>query len=44
MKGDGGQLNDIIANNNSSGPSVVTIKSTDKVFEDSGCEDWTRVK
>lgn len=26
------------------GPSVVTIKSTDKVFQWTGCEDWSRVK
>ncbi|MBK8460148.1 MAG: hypothetical protein IPL43_08140 [Micropruina sp.] len=36
-----GTLDDIIANNNSSGQSVVTIKPTDKFFEASGCSDWT---
>lgn len=35
---------DIIANNNSAGPSVVTIKSTDKEFTTQGCETWTKVK
>lgn len=44
LKGDSGQLADIIANNNSSGPSVVTIKSTDKVFQTTGCEDWVRAR
>ena len=33
---------DIIANNNSTGQSVVTIKPGDKFFESSGCSDWTR--
>jgi hypothetical protein len=32
----------IIANNNSSGRSVVTIKKTDKFFESSGCNPWTK--
>lgn len=31
----------IIANNNSSGQSVVTIRKTDKYFESSGCSDWS---
>lgn len=31
---------DILANNNSSGQSVVTIAKTDKFFESSGCSDW----
>lgn len=35
-----GSLNDIIANNLSKGPSVVTIKSTDGTFETSGCQPW----
>jgi hypothetical protein len=33
---------DIIANNNSSGQSVVTIEPGDKLFESSGCSEWTR--
>jgi hypothetical protein len=33
---------DIIANNNSSGQSVVTILASDKFFESSGCSGWTR--
>ena len=35
-------LDSIIANNNSSGQSLVTIASTDKFFETSGCNDWSR--
>ncbi len=35
-------LGGIIANNNSSGQSVVTIRKTDKYFESSGCSDWTK--
>lgn len=38
--GDG--LDNIIANNNSSGQSVVTIKESDSLFETSGCSDWSR--
>jgi hypothetical protein len=36
--------NDILANNNVTGPTVVTIRSSDKGFETSGCEDWKRIK
>ena len=32
-----------IANDNSQGQSVVTIKKTDKAFKTSGCGTWTRV-
>lgn len=42
LKGSGGSLDDILANNNTSGRSVVTIKKTDKFFETSGCEPWTK--
>lgn len=35
-------FDDIIANNNSSGQSLVTIAATDRFFESSGCSDWTR--
>jgi hypothetical protein len=38
--GDG--VDNIIANNNNSGQSVVTIKASDKFFESSGCSDWTK--
>jgi hypothetical protein len=36
-------INGIIANNNSAGPSVVTIRKTDRMFESTGCNEWTRV-
>lgn len=42
MSGTSGSFSDIIANNNSAGQSVVTIAPTDKVFETSGCNDWSR--
>ena len=42
LKGSGGSFSDIIANNNTSGRSLVTIKKTDKFFETSGCEPWTK--
>lgn len=42
LKGSGGSFNDIIANNNTSGRSLVTIKKTDKFFETSGCAPWTK--
>lgn len=32
----------ILANNNSSGKSVVVITKTDKYFQTSGCSDWTK--
>lgn len=35
-------FDDIITNGNSSGQSVVTIKKTDKFFETSGCNAWTK--
>ena len=38
--GDG--IGDIIANGNSAGQVVVTIKSGDKFFESNGCSDWTK--
>jgi hypothetical protein len=33
---------DIIANGNTAGQIVVTIKKTDKFFETNGCNDWTK--
>lgn len=35
-------FSDIIDNNNSAGQSLVVIKPTDKYFESSGCNDWTK--
>lgn len=43
VSGFGGTLNEIIANDNSFGGSViVTIKSTDKGFQASGCGTWAK--
>ena len=36
-----GSLNSIIANGNTSGPEVVTIKSGDRGFESNRCGTWT---
>jgi hypothetical protein len=41
LKGFSGKLNDIIANDFSSGFQVVTIKSTDKGFNSSRCGTWS---
>lgn len=38
----GDTLDSIIANGNSSGQVVVTIKKSDKFFESNGCSDWTK--
>lgn len=40
---DTSDLEAIIANGNSAGPTVVTVKRTDKVFETAGCEEWRKV-
>lgn len=42
LGGNSGAIDDIIDNNNSAGQSVVTISSSDKYFETSGCSTWTR--
>jgi hypothetical protein len=41
LSGFGGSANDIIANENTSAPAVVTIAPTDKGFKTSGCGNWT---
>jgi len=41
LKGFSGELGDIIANENSDGPVVVTILKTDKGFDSSNCDTWT---
>jgi hypothetical protein len=42
LNGFGGGLNAIIANDNVTGYGVVTIRSTDRGFETSGCGTWSR--
>ena len=38
----GDELGSIIANDNTTGQAVVTIKKSDKFFISSGCSDWTK--
>jgi hypothetical protein len=37
-----GDLDSIVANANTSGPTVVNIAKSDVAFESSGCNDWTK--
>jgi hypothetical protein len=43
LKNTSGDSGSILANDNTDGPTVVTIKPTDGAFETSGCADWTRI-
>lgn len=43
LKGTSGELDDILANGNPTGPTVVTIRSSDKAFETSSCGTWERI-
>ncbi|MEU3523874.1 hypothetical protein AB0E62_08420 [Streptomyces sp. NPDC038707] len=38
-----GEPDSVLANDNVSGTSYVTVKATDKVFKSSGCADWAAV-
>jgi len=38
-----GETDSILANDNVSGTSYVTIKATDKLFKSNGCKDWEAV-
>lgn len=42
LKGFGGTVGEIIANNNTDNPAIVTIKATDKGFESQSCGTWTK--
>lgn len=42
LKGFTGALDDIIANENTSNPAIVTIDATDKGFQSTGCGTWTK--
>jgi len=42
LSGFGGTLGEIIANNNTDNPAIVTIQATDKGFQSSSCGTWTR--
>ncbi|QHA05144.1 hypothetical protein GQF42_19240 [Streptomyces broussonetiae] len=38
-----GETDSLLANDNVSGTSYVTVKATDKIFKSSGCKDWEAV-
>jgi hypothetical protein len=38
-----GEMGSILANDNVSGTSYVTVKATDKLFKSTGCNDWEAV-
>ncbi|GAB2873171.1 hypothetical protein GCM10027074_46090 [Streptomyces deserti] len=38
-----GEMDSLLANENVSGTSYVTVKPTDKIFKSSGCNDWEAV-
>lgn len=42
LKGFSGDFSEIIANNNTSAPAIVTIEASDKGFKSSGCGIWTQ--
>lgn len=42
LKGFGGTIDDIIANNTTDAPAIVTIAATDKGFESENCGTWTK--
>jgi hypothetical protein len=41
LKGFGGSIDDILANDNTDAPSVVTIAATDQGFQSNNCATWT---
>ncbi|MFE6619589.1 hypothetical protein ACFZBP_23985 [Streptomyces sp. NPDC008086] len=42
-KDSSGEMDSLLANDNVTGTSYVTVKTTDKLFSSSGCEDWEAV-
>ena len=42
LSGFSGEINDIIANNNTDAPAIVTIRPTDAGFTSSSCGTWTK--
>ena len=42
-KDSSGETDSLLANDNVSGTSYVTVKTTDKLFSSSGCKDWEAV-
>ena len=43
LSGLSGTFDDIIANDNTDGPTTVTISATDKAFKTEGCESWSKI-
>ena len=43
LRGFSGDLDDILANGNPTGPARVTIARSDKGFSTSGCDTWQKV-
>lgn len=42
LKGFGGTIDDIITNNNTDNPAIVTISASDKGFQSKSCGTWTK--
>ncbi|WP_223188435.1 hypothetical protein [Streptomyces sp. TRM68416] len=42
MSGTSGELDEIIANGNTAGPTTVTISASDEAFQTTGCKTWKR--
>ncbi|MFF7647087.1 hypothetical protein [Streptomyces canus] len=42
LSGTSGELNEIIANGNTTGPTTVTISASDEAFQTTGCKTWKR--
>lgn len=42
-KDSSGEMDSLLANDNVTGTSYVTVKATDKLFSSSGCKDWEAV-
>ena len=43
LSGTSGDFDELITNGNPSGPTVVTIKSSDEAFETQNCGEWERI-
>ncbi|MBP0458383.1 hypothetical protein [Streptomyces montanisoli] len=43
LKGTSGDFGEILANGNPSGQTTVTIRSSDKAFQTTGCSEWKKV-
>jgi hypothetical protein len=42
LKGFSGSFGDILSNNNTDDPAIVTIAASDKGFQSTGCDTWTK--